>query len=251
MKRLLSGRILGAFLIPVVALLSFPGLLADCGGPPPLPKALVFGDSNSGLIGEGLKADGRWDVLNEWRGQCSLLGGNHVTPDDGGTDAPASYKALECDDWRNRLQADVDANQPNYVVVNVGAIDLLVRDGAQPAPGPAWRQAVRDVVRIGSSRGARVIWIGLGRFYPADSGTTKDGSSTLPCAPYYASDFAPDGLTSWTDLRVQQENADVQASGAGGLDYRDLYGWSPHRDDCLHYVSDYQAIASWIVDGTV
>jgi lysophospholipase L1-like esterase len=214
--------------------------------PPPPPKVATWGDSNSGVVGIGIQDDGRWNLVeNDWSGQCSLLGGSHVTSDAGGVPAPYSYKALGCPvgtDWHAQLQALVDRHTDlNYVVVNVGAIDALLRDGAPAAPGPEWQQAVRDVERIGSSHGAHVIFLNLGHFY----------MDPTYCTPYYASDFGPDAPVSWLDANVSALNSST-ASASSTLDVRDVYGQIVvPRVDCLHYdQQDADAIANWIADNT-
>ena len=151
---------------PVVAL-SLTGcvFLPGSGGTHAPPKVLVVGDSGSYQFAEGLKhvQSGKLDVVNGGTGGCGVVPGL-LDPMGIGR-----WQETGCPDWKTDWQQLVDRERPDVVLLHVGFVDAFPRRGvtfgSSAADTTHWN-TLKEVTRILTSRGAKILWMNVACFDP-------------------------------------------------------------------------------------
>jgi peptidoglycan/LPS O-acetylase OafA/YrhL len=140
-------------------------------------RVMLLGDSVALSMGWGLEREGPAAGLSVWNKGglgCGFL------PGDEELDAYGKWSAAKadtCKEWRGAWLADVDAFQPDVVVVLFGpwdTLELKVEDRLLEVGAPEWEayalKELSHTVDVLSSRGAKVMLVTSPCFKPRDLG---------------------------------------------------------------------------------
>jgi len=140
-------------------------------------RVMLLGDSVALSMGWGLEREGPASGLSVWNKGglgCGFL------PGDEELDAYGKWSAAKadtCKEWRSAWLSDVDAFQPDVVVVLFGpwdTLELKVEDRLLEVGAPEWEayalKELSHTVDVLSSRGAKVMLVTSPCFKPRDLG---------------------------------------------------------------------------------
>jgi peptidoglycan/LPS O-acetylase OafA/YrhL len=141
-------------------------------------RVMVLGDSVALTVGMGFGQEGPvWglSVLDKGGLGCGFLPGSNEELDHYGR--WSTEKAKTCREWRSMWSSDVDAFQPDVVVLLFGpwdTLDLKVGDRLLEVGTPEWEayalEELSHTVDVVSARGAKVMLLTSPCFSPRDLG---------------------------------------------------------------------------------